>query len=346
MANVKTRSIPLSSLITPATLGVDLRPNPTLRTASVYKPRINSFDYDTNKVYSPRSGQPTKLSQMFTVIAGTGELSRISAPDSLQNISYTIDLTVPLVRCDISDETVRSLTATAAYNQAIAGLGRIIDTNSSIFHAENLTFTASMSDSSFMQSEKPLQGQIGYYAMLGDRTVMANELELWIAIANPPIGAKIFDYPAPYSASYYTCALRNASVTTEIDFVDNVQSLQATDIQVTRLSQSDNMTIRGNDSSGDYAIENYHSYGYLLYNLLSGFVMNEGAEKSHYGWNWTTTLDQTIFGTASDFSVMMDAWKDGGVEEDSATKEKNLITMIEEFSLNASWSLMSMPRYR
>lgn len=275
----------MSALITPATLGITSKPNTSLYTIPVNQPSISNFDQDTNALYSPRSGDPTKLSQMFTVLASTGELLRLSAPESLPNISYTVDLIVPLVRCQVSDEIVRSSTAAAAYKEAISGLEDRFDTKSSMFYAQNLTFTASEIGFIGKQNNGSFRGQIGYYAMISDTSTMSKEtevgIELWIAIANPPNGTHAYDFPAPYSASYYTCTLRNASVTTNMAFVDNVMSLQAGAIREVELSQSNDTDVFGNASSALYGLENYDSFGFLLYNLLTGFVMNFGGTGSY-----------------------------------------------------------------
>jgi hypothetical protein len=94
-----------------------------------------------------------------------------------------------------------------------------------------------------------------------------------------------------------------------------------------------------------YGLQNYCSFGDLLYSYLLGSVMNLVGEGS-YGWNWSTTVDQTILGTAADFSAMTAAWKDGGLELGATTQNKNLTSLIEDFSLNASLSLMSNSAFK
>lgn len=61
--------------------------------------------------------------------------------------------------------------------------------------------------------------------MTPDHAGLTNDI--WIAIANGPNGDRVGGIPTLYDVSYYTCALRNSSVTTNIAFVDNIQSLQA-----------------------------------------------------------------------------------------------------------------------
>ena len=293
---------------------------------------------------------------MLTVLAGTGEISQINAPGNLRNVSYTVDLIVPLVRCRVSDEKVRSLTVASAYDQAMAGLEGLVDISNSTIHVQNLTFTPYDN-----VTQHRFEGQIGYYALHGDSqieflqqnttgsTYEPDELgELWLAIANPPNGTHGYDYPNPYGATYYTCTMKNASVTTNVTFVDNIQSLQAINVKEVDMAKlSPDQSASCEEKSPDWALWNYQMYGTLLYDLLSGIVLNIGyPEDGNYGWNWTTTVDQTILGTAEDFSIMTAAWKDGGLEDSAATQRKNLAMLIEEFSLNASLSLMALPKYK
>ncbi|KAF2114839.1 hypothetical protein BDV96DRAFT_86392 [Lophiotrema nucula] len=344
--------IPLPSLFTPATLGITSKPNTTLHTISVNQPSISNYDWKANKLYAPRAGDSTKLNQMFTILASTGELARLSPPEGLQNVSYAVDLIVPLVHCQDSNDTVRAWTAAAAFQDAIAGLGDYIDTESVRPYAQNLTFTATevsqtyTNDTLVEEHNTTFLGQIGYYAMPGNTSIGPNQpgltADIWIALANPARGTPAYHFPT-YTASFYTCTLRNASVTTNISFVDNVQSLEASDIRGVEFSPITDTEVYGGNDSAVYALENYDSFQSSLYSFLAGVVVNVGNAGS-YGWNWSTTVDQTILGTASDFADMTAAWKDGGLE-DTIVQNKNLTTLIEEFSLNASWSLMSMPAF-
>lgn len=62
--------------------------------------------------------------------------------------------------------------------------------------------------------------------------------------------------------------------------------------------------------------------------------------------NWTTIIDRTILGTARDFAAMTDAWKSEGLEDPAGVQDKNLTTLFEEYSLNVTLGLMSLPRYK
>lgn len=69
---------------------------------------LSNPDYNTPSFGNPDSLQRrrgydfevgNKVSRIFNVLAGTGEILQLSAPEGLQNTSYTIDLIIPLVRC-------------------------------------------------------------------------------------------------------------------------------------------------------------------------------------------------------------------------------------------------------
>jgi hypothetical protein len=258
-------------------------------------------------------------------------------------------LIVPLVRCQTSNKTVRSTTAESAFDQAVLGLEGSIVAESSIFHPENLTFTADATDYHGERNNRTFRGQIGYYAMEPDVQTTSNYLgELWIAIAEVSKGKYTWPstFPTSYSASFYTCSLRNTSVITDVSFIDNIQTLHAIAIKEMDMATYDDDRVAGNETSANWALDNYQAFGDLLFDLLSGFAMVSEVEDSDIGWNWTTTMDQTVFGTAQNFAAMTAAWKDGGLEDSDTTRVKNLSAIIEEFSLNASWSLMAMPRYK
>jgi uncharacterized membrane protein len=351
-ANIPTRCIPISSLITPATLGVASMPNAWLFTTSVYQPSINNFDFQTSTLYTKwGDDSPTSLLQMFTIIASTGQLLGPNTPWSSENSSYTVDMVVPLVRCQASSETVRSITAASAYNRAILGYELA---NSTVFHPENLTFT--VNEGAYIgDGPSSFPREIGYYAMKSDgkNSSSVNGLnELWIAIAEiPDEGRTTTSSQASNNIGFYTCALRNASVTTHVAFVNSVPTLHATAIQEVEPTIYDNRSwVPLDELSDSYAWANYDTFGDMLFDLLLGFVMRTDLGGGHtHSTDWATTIDQTVFATAHDFAALTAAWKGRSPAWEPGNvgpQKKNLTTIIEEFSLNASWSLMSMPKYK
>jgi hypothetical protein len=114
-------------------------PDTTLHTIPVHQPAINNIDPMAFRVYSPIQRPSTKLLQLLTVMARTGELPRLSPPLDMQNASYTVGFVTPRIQCQDSNETVRSIIAARAYAQAIKEMRSEIDYT---FFPQNLTFAS------------------------------------------------------------------------------------------------------------------------------------------------------------------------------------------------------------
>jgi hypothetical protein len=347
LAHIILRCMPLSSLITPATLSVTLKPNTTLHAIPVNQPIISTFDYKDNELDISYLGSRVRLSRMFNILADTGELLWLSAPENLQNISYTVNLIIPLVRCRVSNESVRSWIATAAYKEATSrykafpAIKSHRVANNSGSYIESLTFTVNGTNPLDEHYEMTWKEQIGYYAMPSNTSMVD---EVWIAIStrnDTPVGIS-----GSYSAIYYTCALRNASVTTKVAFVNNAPSLQASAIEEVELNNPKRI---------------FDGYSPSLFAPFFGSVSN--VELKTYDSNgysakgrpeWNTTLERTVFGSSKDFFKMagqmanyLPGWViEGGYWSNAKVQEKNLAELIEEFSLNASWSLMAIPEFK
>ncbi|KAL1613251.1 hypothetical protein SLS60_001483 [Paraconiothyrium brasiliense] len=277
---------------------------------------------------------------MFNIVALTGERMRLTAPNNLPNATYSVDIIVPLVRCDDSDDDARSLTATAAYKEALGSLADSYNkTDDMIFYPQNLTFTS---------SKMGFTGQIGYYASptynIKNDTIddTSMTIEFQIAMADPPESTDAF-FPNPSSASYYKCFLVNASLTTDINFEGNAQTLHARNIKETEYTNHGG-DVAGTDDTVLYAEENYDSFASVLFELPTGIVL-KWSDYSGSDWNWSTKVDQTILGTSKDFSSVIEHWRDQELEPGATIQDKNLTTLIEELSLNASWSLMGVPAF-
>jgi hypothetical protein len=145
------------------------------------------------------------------------------------------------------------------------------------------------------------------------------------------------------NASYYTCSVLNASVPTNVSFVNNEQSLQIGPISILDYSS---------DPDNSLALETYSSFAQLLQRYLLGYAVyimdttrNDPFGGIHEDSN--TSIQDTVLGTAADFAAVIRAWQIDGhrMNEIGQTVQnnKNLTTLIEEFSLNASLSLMSNP---
>ena len=290
---------------------------------------------------------------MFTIIANTGERLQLNAPKGLKNISYGIDIFVPMTYCQGSNNVVTSWTARVAYESAVAGLGYPIDTSSAMFYPETLTFTAapfwtSSNDPLGSNANFTVAGSIYYYAMRASHSLDPDfyaftphfSNDIWIAIANPP-SAVIDDYipNAPYFASFFTCSVRNASITANVVFADNIQSLQ--DIEVRKLDPYP-------FGETDYSLKNYNAFQYVLFKQLSGNILRVSREydgRVAESWQFNTTIGQTVLGSATDMSIVSAIGRWNNIL-DTNTVNKPIATLIKELSLNVSLSLMSILELR
>ncbi|KAF1965087.1 hypothetical protein BU23DRAFT_604394 [Bimuria novae-zelandiae CBS 107.79] len=170
---------------------------------------------------------------ILAVVFCTGNLLPMSPLGLGQNISYTIPLNIPVIRCRDSNETIRSRTALAAMLSA-----EYYGYNITTFNTLNLTFTEKVVITTFNTGNlaytedlgRPeLPGEIGYFGTLGFTQGLGyiDVPELWIAIAAPPQGNGTSHF---HDVDFYTCNLWNASVTTKVAFTNNLQSLQVINI--------------------------------------------------------------------------------------------------------------------
>lgn len=238
-------------------------PDISSRTTTVYQPSISDFSPDANQIYTPREEQPTKLLQLFTVMAGTGQLPRLGLPENLQNISYIVDLVVPIVRCRISDETERTRTTDAAYKEAISGFPDLAFQAN--FNAQDLSFVGKGEDVGF--SIGPGTARIGYYATVVFDLSKPYDIDtLSIAIAN------VGNDSISHSVDFYTCAIRNASITANVTFSNSIQSVRTTKVQEVDLVKDFETSVPGNANAPLYAFERTTSF--LHPNSTTNFLVS------------------------------------------------------------------------
>ena len=345
----------MSSLITPATLSVELKPNITSMIVHVRSPSINNMDYNTSRNYE-LSG---KLQRTFETIAMTGEQLPFPPPNNLRNSSYTIDMFVPSVRCHESNATVRSLTANAAY-RAILKEGAIGSAQNTL--TKNTDYKFFPENMAVFGRQSHYISRIGYYASTSDliivdsltdpNTYVSTDPELWIVLANPPKGftwtRETFTSPSTlFPLSFFTCVLRNASVEIDVSFSDSVSSVHTKVVQEAEYYSPVGKGISTDQLSVVLAACNFQRFAEAIFDFFEGLVgyHERGGDT---GIRWSTTIDQTIFATAKDFANMATTFDSRAeyLDPDAVVQEKNLTAMIEEFSLNASLSLMAIPSYR
>jgi hypothetical protein len=280
---------------------------------------------------------------MIEVMTRTGQRPLISAPGNLQNISYTANLIVPLVRCHASDDETRSKIASAAFDSWARTNSdlRTPVTNTSEIHEQNLTFTT---------SEESVVGEILYYSTTTSsmqKRDVSNIHTLWIAIANTSTSRSGEIPQFAYNVDYYNCSLFNATVTTKLAFVNDIQSLQVINVEEMDELPDWNSTAAHLNISRINALQKYNTFARYLFSRLDGLVFRTtDIYATHVNTTtWNTVVDQTIFAQAKDFSDMAANYFIGLVDQRDleAISDKNLITMFEDFALNASLALMSNP---
>ena len=169
-----------------------------------------------------------------------------------------------------------------------------------------------------------LSGQIGYFGTYGNTSATNSALwDFWIVILESN------------NSSYFTCGIWNASVPTNVTFVNNVLNLQTGSIRILDVVQ--------NIYDDYWPLLAYNSFGFALTNFLVDCVANFGLSPGDWGASKNGTLDTTVFGTASDYYNVSFVWDTINMNppQGIVPQSKNLVTLIEEVALNASLSLMS-----
>jgi hypothetical protein len=330
------RCTPLSSLIAPATLGIISMPDSRFYLTPVYEPTIS--DPDQPK-FLEDYWETVRLRRMIDRIARVGQLPQLSNPKGLQNISYTTNLILPLVRCKPMDEKDWPWILDHLYERLkdpdVRKEGSMVGA------------TISRQDLRVASSNHSIIGRIGYYASIrqsidsAETSEITNMPELHIAIQNSSL-------QATHSVDYYTCNVHNASVTTEFTFINDVPSVQVIDILELAALPSWNSRVWFTERPNPLV-----NYGYFTRTL---YLHLEGLVAQFYIMNglmvvptWDTRMAQEKFGDAKDFSAMSRVWAsddDYTWPDPESPPEKDLIPMFEEFALNASLALMTVPAFR
>jgi hypothetical protein len=315
------RLIPLSALITPATLGVTSQPRSTIHSLLVNQPSLSENpDFYLDSTFTEPSAP---LMKHFAGIITTGEVLPPPIPQDLQNISYSLDVTVPIVRCLPSNNDVINWTAAAAVETAIYngaskyGNAFPLNTENTIIETNTRNLTWTMNST--------LSGQIGYFGMHGNTSMTTSNLaDFWIVILENN------------SSSYFTCGIWKASVPTNVTFVNNVLNLQTGSTRILDFEQDDRWSMLA-----------YQYFGDTFFNFLVDCVANFEVAPDAWAGLKNRTLDPTVFGTALDYFNVSFVWNAAGslpqgiVPQGIVPQSKKLITLIEDVALNASLSLMS-----
>ena len=138
---------------------------------------------------------------------------------------------------------------------------------------------------------------------------------------------------------FFTCSVRNASITANVVFADNIQSLQDIEVQQGGLRPS---------GATDYSLKNYNAFQYALFKQLSGNILRVARkydDRVAESWQFNTTVGQTVLGSAADMSTVSAIGRWNYIL-DTNTVNNPIATLIKELSLNVSLSLMSIPELR
>jgi hypothetical protein len=291
---------------------------------SVNSPSVNNLDDATGITYQ----QSSNLPWLLNLLALTGAQYQLPAQGDLLNASYTVEANLPRLRCQESNDEVRSATVELALTSMIPDL-ELTNETGNILYPLNTTVNGSAGSA-----------YLGYYAIKGESF---HPPELSIALANPPpfdtnsTISKMTIPSTPYRVSYYTCAALNASIAMHVGFTNNLPSMNVEIIKEAAYSLN---------PLQQTPIDFFTS---AMFDLFTGSIFFHSISSSEKTGTVTsvydTHLDSTVFATARDYSKVAAAW--GGPRVDNASiREKNLTELIEEFSLNASVSLMTMSEFR
>lgn len=362
------RCIPLAALVTPATLSVKAKYMNVTTSEPVASLNISTLmltfeDLDENldmrnaiqRFAEIRSGthgeywivgSSLHLAKIVSASAGSGEIFRIAKPLSGPNMTYQIDLHIPVIKCESSSTAVARNTTAAAV--IAAGEGG----NSSVpfdFHSLDMSQLEYHNDSGFTKPpyEYPPM-KIGYFAMvpkaqdnekmtqpwhsLDDLEVPTNQL--WVVIADH--GDDNSTKPC-----FLTCRLWNASLSLHISYRDDVQSVQPESFTYINEVQAQAYwfgMMEPWNPPVNMANMVYTALFLGICEQLTGLVVSTFIGPDYHLHDDANIKSTTLTGS-SEFVGMIKNLSESG--EDSLPLNKSLSALIEELSLNASLNILS-----
>jgi hypothetical protein len=218
---------------------------------------------------------------MVDRIAHIAQLPQLSSPKGLQNVSYTTNLILPLIRCKTMEDRDRpwilrelyyELSSTKPYEDLSIMIGATI-------MEENLRVAS---------SNHSVIGGVGYYSSIREYDealpYFTSMPELHIAVANSTLNPDDM-LPNTQGVSYYTCSVHNASVAIDFTFVNNTPSLQIIDVMELAALPSWNTS---DEANGRFdPLMNYRYFANTLYTHLKGLV----AQSARGSLIWDTYMD-------------------------------------------------------
>ncbi|CAI6331975.1 unnamed protein product [Periconia digitata] len=319
--------MPLASLVTPGALSISPKPITTTRIVSVNVPNIN----DHRRVILDSS--LLRLDHMLDKLATVGELPQFDPPENLQNVSYTLEMTVPSLSCSPSDEKASLEVILSAFRRAFSRSVYKADAYQCEWNTQDLTFASKIAPA----NTSVFKGHLSYY-----NTPFPNDKRhIGVAFRHRK------DKNSPWIVNFHECWLGRASVTVDVAFINSGQSIKVSTIS--------NKYVWGSSEQTELseADKKYLSFHLSMMEIVGGIIVtynstmaDESEDLIYPKSSVGTKTDHTVLGRTADYAAMRASMGDKmelDSDPDSGIQEKNMTTVMEELWLNASLALMSIP---
>lgn len=352
------RCLPIASLITPATLSVDL----ILRDHSliVQVPSLNISDPNQAHRYayataSKDASDPrletylrprTILNRLAEATGTTGEILQI--PPVFVNATYELQFFGPTVKCNDANKSVTE--------QIVAAIDRSKSIKDSSIEEIQNSYFAMVPDLS-VNGTKSQEGVVQAANHSDTSSAMHGSNQLWLGFSRNQVGV---DGKIQVRPHYLQCSLYNTSYHVNFSFVQGAQSLKLLNAS----KPLNAIDYPNGPSESDKAQMNmaYTSFMWVLSDQLTGsiaFYRNISKESNPKGEIWseiTSNIQNTALLGSSDLQSFFDfnanlypskkGTKKGKVSDQRAedialAQNRTLDVLIEELSSNITLSLMS-----
>ncbi|MCJ1270368.1 hypothetical protein MMC22_010264 [Lobaria immixta] len=282
-------------------------------------------------------GSSIRLARIISLSAASGELLSMMRQFSRPNMTYRIEPHIPVIRCENSSLAVARNTTAAA---VIANNEGGNPFNFSALDMEQLEYQ----DDTVIEGLPPTQ--IGYFAMipLDDQRMtrpwggvsdygIPTLNQLWVVIADH--GNDNATIPR-----FLTCGLWNASLSLNISFKNNIQSVRPENFTyINEVPPTLSFGIVPEDEPPtNIAGMVYTAYFWGVCEQLTGFVSRYDAIQ--IGFYNKANIKNTVLTGAVEFVTMMKNLSHGS-SENSPPLNRSLSALIEELSLNVSLNMLS-----
>lgn len=299
------------------------------------------------------TGSSLHLAKIISEPAASSEIFRITKPLRGPNMTYQIELHIPAIKGENSSSAVARNTSAAAVIAAGEG-----GNSSEPFNFRKLD----MNQLEHQNVTEYIPMKIGYFAMIpqddermtrpwegpggseGSEVDNLSMNQLWVLVA---------DHGDDNSTNprFLTCKLWNASLSLNISYLDDVQSIRPenfTYVNEVKAREYWQGIIEFPNQAFDIANMVYSVIFWGICKQLTGFVVSSFNPPNWDLRNEASIKDATLTG-ASEFVAMMKNLSDPDsvkIPEDSAPLNRPLNALIEELSLNTSLNLLTDPYLR